>query len=168
MHSNLNFAISDREPGTLFGRRQCFTTSGEECSLPFSYQGTKYNKCTTNGDILDRPWCSTKVDGNGNHDGDYNWGYCKYTKDCLWKISKLPSALGLVFKSSNNPINLGHAITRFWYPWTLEFCHWFSFKNRPSWACPCNVHDWRLVYQWWFKMLWALLSEHLLHQRFNG
>jgi len=59
----------------------CKTTSegpqvNAACIFPFIYRGKEYNKCTyEKGD--DTPWCSTKVDANGNHvSGQKQWGYC--------------------------------------------------------------------------------------------
>ena len=44
------------------------------CQLPFTYSGVTYDECTAidNDDI---PWCSTFVDGTGNHVKGH-WGNC--------------------------------------------------------------------------------------------
>lgn len=40
------------------------------------YLRFRYGGCTDVGDMDGRPWCSTLVDGAGNHQGGKNWGYC--------------------------------------------------------------------------------------------
>jgi len=51
------------------------------CIFPFNYLGVSYNNCTIVNDPDDNPWCSTKVDEEGNHvkAGGY-WGHCG--QDC--------------------------------------------------------------------------------------
>ena len=51
------------------------------CVFPFTmsndYETITYTKCTTVLDPEDKPWCSTKVDYNGQHIGAHdNWGFC--------------------------------------------------------------------------------------------
>ena len=56
----------------------CYTESRKPCILPFSYEGVWYNRCTTIGDINEKPWCSTDTDGLGRHKpGSDSWGYCQ-------------------------------------------------------------------------------------------
>ncbi len=47
------------------------------CIFPFTYEGVTYNNCTVANDPDNMPWCSTKVDEDGNHvkAGRY-WGHC--------------------------------------------------------------------------------------------
>ena len=61
----------------------CSTVSGPNpnafCIFPFEFNGIAYHQCTTagndEGDI--NPWCSTLVDGSGEHVGEGdNWGNC--------------------------------------------------------------------------------------------
>merc|ERR1712142_583922 len=53
----------------------CTTEDGTPCQFPFIYGSQTYTSCTTDQDT--KPWCSTKVDGGGNHiAGNSNWGYC--------------------------------------------------------------------------------------------
>ena len=51
---------------------------GKKCIFPFTWQGNTYNSCAydpAQGD--EYPWCSTKVDSNGNHvSGQSQWGKC--------------------------------------------------------------------------------------------
>ncbi|XP_031550527.1 epididymal sperm-binding protein 1-like [Actinia tenebrosa] len=46
------------------------TTSGENCTFPFTYRDIVYNSCTTKNH--NRPWCSTTA----NYDTDKKWGNC--------------------------------------------------------------------------------------------
>ena len=56
----------------------CKAKHGGQCVFPFIYGGKSYDKCTTEGH--DQPWCSTKVDEEGNHIGGRgNWGNCNET-----------------------------------------------------------------------------------------
>jgi len=59
----------------------CKTSSGgpqidAACVFPFIYKGKEYKECTfEKGD--EKPWCSTKVDGDRKHvGGQQQWGYC--------------------------------------------------------------------------------------------
>merc|ERR1711915_776381 len=53
----------------------CTTEDGTRCQFPFIYGSRTYTSCTTDQDT--KLWCSTKVDGGGNHiAGNSNWGYC--------------------------------------------------------------------------------------------
>ena len=51
------------------------------CIFPFKFSGQTFTQCTTVKDPDDKPWCSTKVNENGNHvtSGGY-WGHCG--QDC--------------------------------------------------------------------------------------
>ena len=51
--------------------------SCDQCQFPFKYKGVEYNECTME-DESDL-WCATKVDGNGDYNGDENFGWCKST-----------------------------------------------------------------------------------------
>ena len=54
-------------------------SSGENCVLPFKFNGVFHMACTTNGNEAheERPWCSTKVTEIGEHiEGQGNWGLC--------------------------------------------------------------------------------------------
>jgi hypothetical protein len=46
--------------------------------FPFKYRGTVYESCTDKENNV--PWCSTKVDANGNH-VEGKWGNCD--SECL-------------------------------------------------------------------------------------
>merc|ERR1712088_413078 len=50
--------------------------AGSSCVFPFNFGGETISSCTTiDGDTT--PWCSTQVDGNGDHVGGVGaWGYC--------------------------------------------------------------------------------------------
>lgn len=58
--------------------QRCETIGGNDpfcpCVFPFTYDGETYQSCTKDGDGQ-HPWCSTQVDGNGNHVTG-KWGYC--------------------------------------------------------------------------------------------
>ena len=47
------------------------------CIFPFKYSGQTLTECTILRDPEDKPWCSTKVDDEGNHEtsGGF-WGHC--------------------------------------------------------------------------------------------
>ena len=57
---------------------------GVPCVFPFTLKGKTYHSCTYDYSHVTgyKPWCSTKVDPNGNHvtgrnpDGTKNWGTC--------------------------------------------------------------------------------------------
>ena len=52
-------------------------TTGALCALPFIYKNKKYNGCTLTDADNNKPWCSTRVDGNGKHIGGQGlWGHC--------------------------------------------------------------------------------------------
>ena len=55
------------------------------CTFPFIYEEVKYYNCTVVNDPDGKPWCSTKVDDDGNHvqSGGY-WGHCG--QDCKDKV----------------------------------------------------------------------------------
>ena len=46
----------------------------KKCKFPFTFQGIKYNTCIS-GSIREKPWCPTKLDGNGLYISG-KWGYC--------------------------------------------------------------------------------------------
>ena len=66
----------------------CTTESGETCQFPFTIDilNKTYTSCTVDNDedwygMAGRPWCSTKVDADGNAIlGIEAWGYC--ATDC--------------------------------------------------------------------------------------
>ena len=67
----------------------CKTVSGPSpnasCIFPFKIGEKTYHKCTT--DILNKPWCATSVDNNGEL-VDYNkYGYCD--PNCNLKNGKI-------------------------------------------------------------------------------
>ncbi|XP_044173037.1 fibronectin-like isoform X1 [Acropora millepora] len=51
------------------------TITNHCCRLPFYYNGTKYRRCTSHGDIHNRFWCATDLKYSKNHGA--GWGYCK-------------------------------------------------------------------------------------------
>merc|ERR1719250_575054 len=51
----------------------CTTEDNTPCQFPFIIGSKTYDSCTVDYDSA--PWCSTKVDGDGNHISGY-WGYC--------------------------------------------------------------------------------------------
>jgi len=56
---------------------QCKTLKGEVCQLPFKWNGQVRNGCITEGDPGRKAWCSTLVDGQGNHiSGGDHFGHC--------------------------------------------------------------------------------------------
>ena len=53
-------------------------TIKEPCVFPFTYKDVTYNTCTNVDHPDQKEWCSTKVDGTGNHvTGGNNWGECR-------------------------------------------------------------------------------------------
>jgi len=52
----------------------CITEQGTECVFPFKARGTSFSTCTYEGGFT-KPWCSTKVDTNGDTVLG-NWGDC--------------------------------------------------------------------------------------------
>lgn len=55
----------------------CRTVENKDCAFPFIYRNKRYAGCTSDSDINDKLWCSTKTDQAGRHAGETNWGYCK-------------------------------------------------------------------------------------------
>jgi len=56
------------------------STESTQCSFPFVFRNKPYSACTTVGDSAGKPWCSTKVDGNGVHvSGGGHFRYCSDT-----------------------------------------------------------------------------------------
>merc|ERR1711970_25379 len=51
----------------------CTTKDDTPCQFPFIIGSKTYDSCTL--DLDSASWCSTKVDGGGNHISGY-WGYC--------------------------------------------------------------------------------------------
>merc|ERR1712013_843284 len=51
----------------------CTTEDNTPCQFPFIIGSKTYDRCIVDYDSA--PWCSTKVDGDGNHISGY-WGYC--------------------------------------------------------------------------------------------
>ena len=61
----------------------CKTVAGPKvgvpCVFPFEFAKTVYHGCTWehSAPTAKRPWCSTKIDRSGKHDGGTgNWGFC--------------------------------------------------------------------------------------------
>lgn len=61
----------------------------EVCVFPFKFEGKTYDGCTyhisKNGERDPKPWCSTKIDSNGEHvkssrKGGKHFGHC--SKNC--------------------------------------------------------------------------------------
>ena len=62
-------------------KRSCTVSSGpavgKQCVFPFTFQGTTYTSCTTDGDDDGKLWCSTLVDNRGIHvSGQGQFGFC--------------------------------------------------------------------------------------------
>ena len=52
-------------------------TTGAACKFPFIYKGKKYNGCALVDADHNKPWCSVRVNGNGEHIGGQGlWGHC--------------------------------------------------------------------------------------------
>ncbi|XP_059099366.1 phenoloxidase-activating factor 3-like isoform X1 [Tigriopus californicus] len=50
------------------------------CVFPFKYRGLKFDKCTPEFDQNKKPWCSVKVNSEGDHlSGAGLWGHCDLT-----------------------------------------------------------------------------------------
>ena len=72
----------------------CMTTDGVRCQFPFKYIGITHDACTIHASAgATQPWCSTKVDEDGNHvlehdeEGyDVHFGYCN--QDCALEKGK--------------------------------------------------------------------------------
>ena len=71
----------------------CMTVSGQssgnECIFPFIWDGITHTSCTTHDRKPgEEPWCSTKVDGNGNHVQERKIIILKYVKfTCVFDMS---------------------------------------------------------------------------------
>ena len=71
----------------------------QDCKFPFTYDGKRYNGCTTAGTKYG-PWCATKLDSKGNYVKD-NWArcnkHCKTDKGLLqfFNFSTLKSNLSI-------------------------------------------------------------------------
>ena len=62
-------------------QNECYTVSGpganKPCMFPFRFNGVNYNTCTLDSAEENKPWCSTRVDGNNNHvPGGGHYGNC--------------------------------------------------------------------------------------------
>jgi len=60
---------------------QCKTVGGpdpfKKCVFPFTWNGNTYYGCPTDPDDSSQTWCSTSVDGRGNHvTGQKKYGFC--------------------------------------------------------------------------------------------
>jgi hypothetical protein len=91
------------------------------CIFPFKYSGQTLSQCTTLKDPDDKPWCSTKVDGNGNHvpSGGF-WGHCG--QDCDENQSAVQKA-ELAFGEGKLYLHL-HLVFN-------SFLEWGSRQSRP-------------------------------------
>ena len=56
-------------------------STGMKCMLPFKFRGLFFNACPSDPSPTGNPWCSTKIDDNGEHiyEGPH-WGEC--SPDC--------------------------------------------------------------------------------------
>jgi len=75
---------------TTFVTENCFVLEKKshdvkKCIFPFKYSGQTFHRCTALHDPELKTWCSTMVDGEGNHltSGGF-WGHCG--QDCSKKI----------------------------------------------------------------------------------
>ena len=79
--------------GTFNSCRTSSSDSGEgdrgqldaPCQFPFTLRNKTYYACTFDYSHITgyKPWCSTKVDRNGNHiSGGKNWGVCDDNRNC--------------------------------------------------------------------------------------
>ena len=62
----------------------CSTVGGpdpyQQCIFPFTWDGKTYYGCPVDPDDKTKIWCSTQVDGYGNHvTGKGKYGYCSNT-----------------------------------------------------------------------------------------
>ena len=71
----------------------------KKCIFPFSYEGKRYNKCTSDhtGEEREFTWCATEVDSNGELVGE-EWEYCKESCETSRKCD---SPIGNCIKSSD-------------------------------------------------------------------
>ena len=63
----------------IFLGDDCRTENGQKCIFPFNYEGTTYDKCTS--DDNDQPWCAYEVDSSGTLIED-EWGNCDAACTC--------------------------------------------------------------------------------------
>ena len=59
----------------------CYTLGGAsvgvECVFPFIFDNKRYHSCIYHSSTDGKPWCSTKVDDNGEHISKQGfWGHC--------------------------------------------------------------------------------------------
>ena len=76
------------------GSTGCKTVGGPKpyvpCIFPFKYEGVTYTSCPVDLEDPSKRWCSTKVDGYGNHvTGAGEYGYCGPDCPLLGKSKKL-------------------------------------------------------------------------------
>ena len=74
----------------------CKTVGGpdpfKKCVFPFTWNGNTYYGCPTDPDDSSKTWCSTSVDGRGNHiTGQKKYGFCN---DACPKHSLAPKLKG--------------------------------------------------------------------------
>jgi len=67
--------------GVVFSDQSCTTIGGpgkgKPCVFPFRFGGSLRSSCITDLDPEGKFWCSTRVDGGGNHvTGTGEWGHC--------------------------------------------------------------------------------------------
>merc|ERR1719153_1075038 len=46
-------------------KQDCKTDTGDSCKFPFTFQGVRYNACTTDHSENGAPWCATQVNNRG-------------------------------------------------------------------------------------------------------
>eukprot|EP00092_Neocalanus_flemingeri_P007506 GFUD01008103.1.p1 GENE.GFUD01008103.1~~GFUD01008103.1.p1 ORF type:complete len:350 (+),score=95.34 GFUD01008103.1:140-1051(+) len=57
---------------------ECVVTRGQNCVFPFRHKNVTYAGCTDAGDPDGKLWCSTEVNGQGDHmTGKGAWGHCQ-------------------------------------------------------------------------------------------
>ena len=83
---------------------QCKTVGGpdpyKKCVFPFTWNGNTYYGCPTDPDDSSKTWCSTSVDGRGNHvTGQKKYGFCN---EACPKHSSAPK-LKSKYKNENKP-----------------------------------------------------------------
>ena len=84
--------------------------AGESCKLPFTNNGKTYHECTYDLSDNGNPWCSARVDSNGNHIQG-NWGDCN--SNCpteiqgkmIWNLTMCFVRYGIILLINRNPSN---------------------------------------------------------------
>ena len=124
----------------IFANGRCLTSTeadssrkGVSCVFPFSLRGKIYSSCTYDYSHITKykPWCSTKVDQNGNHiSAGGNWGICADSINCPIP----PKYCGIPVSTRRLPTNRELDVNIEQQPWMVTL-GWYREKK---WKHTCG------------------------------